>query len=161
MDVLKRGGPSSDPGDHADRSADLRLHAGLRGDLGILSVIVASWLTPNRMGPVAIMEALILGAKNMIMTGVLLVLVGAMVNVIAMTGIGNTFSLMIAEWAGGNLMIAIVLIALASLVLGMGLPVTAAYIVLATLSAPALHALIQNAHLVSRWWMARSPKWRA
>jgi TRAP-type uncharacterized transport system fused permease subunit len=55
---------------------------------------------------------------------------------------------MIAEWAGGNLLIAIVLIALASLVLGMGLPVTAAYIVLATLSAPALHALIQNAHLV-------------
>jgi TRAP-type uncharacterized transport system fused permease subunit len=39
----------------------------------ILSVIVASWLTPNRMGPKAIMEALILGAKNMIMTGVLLV----------------------------------------------------------------------------------------
>lgn len=85
----------------------------------------------------------------MIMTGVLLVAVGAMVNVIAMTGIGNTFSLMIADWAGGNLMIAIALIALASLVLGMGLPVTAAYIVLATLSAPALHALIQNAHLVS------------
>ncbi|MBV6657252.1 MAG: TRAP transporter fused permease subunit [Devosiaceae bacterium] len=113
----------------------------------ILSVIVASWLTPNRMGPRAIMEALILGAKNMIMTGVLLVAVGAIVNVIAMTGIGNTFSLMIAEWAGGNLLIAIVLIALASLVLGMGLPVTAAYIVLATLSAPALHALIQNAHL--------------
>ena len=113
----------------------------------IASVVVASWLTPNRMGPRAILEALVLGAKNMIMTGVLLVAVGAIVNVIAMTGIGNTFSLMIAQWAGGNLVIAIVLVALASLVLGMGLPVTAAYIVLATLSAPALHALIQNAHL--------------
>jgi TRAP transporter 4TM/12TM fusion protein len=119
------------------------------GIWAIVSVVVASWLTPNKMGPKAIMEALILGAKNMIMTGVLLVAVGAMVNVIAMTGVGNTFSLMINEWAGGNLIIAIVLIALASLVLGMGLPVTAAYIVLATLSAPALHALIQNAHLVS------------
>lgn len=115
----------------------------------ILSVIVASWLTPNRMGPKAIIEALVLGAKNMIMTGVLLVAVGAMVNVIAMTGVGNTFSLMIAEWAGGNLLIAIALIALASLVLGMGLPVTAAYIVLATLSAPALHGLIQNSYLLS------------
>ncbi len=59
-----------------------------------------------------------------------------------MTGIGNTFSLMISDWAGGNLFIALVLIALASLVLGMGLPVTAAYIVLATLSAPALQQLI-------------------
>jgi TRAP-type uncharacterized transport system fused permease subunit len=44
--------------------------------------------------------------------------------------------------------IAILLIALASLVLGMGLPVTAAYIVLGTLSAPALHALIADGLLV-------------
>jgi TRAP transporter 4TM/12TM fusion protein len=110
----------------------------------ILSVIGASWLTPNPMGPRAIVEALVLGARNMIMTGVLLVAVGLIVNVIATTGIGNTFSLMIADWAGGNLLIAIVLIALASLVLGMGLPVTAAYIVLATLSAPALHIMLQN-----------------
>ena len=110
----------------------------------ILSVIVSSWLTPNPMGPRAIIEALVLGARNMIMTGVLLVAVGLIVNVIAMTGIGNTFSLMIADWAGGNLLIAITLIALASLVLGMGLPVTAAYIVLATLSAPALHIMLQN-----------------
>ncbi len=148
LDVLKRGGP-----------AFLIPVATLIGLLiygftpvfaavwAILSVIVASWLTPNRMGPRAILDALILGARNMIMTGVLLVAVGAMVNVIVMTGIGNTVSLMIADWAGGNLMIAIALIALASLVLGMGLPVTAAYIVLATLSASALHALIQNAHL--------------
>ncbi|MHA1190040.1 MAG: TRAP transporter large permease subunit, partial [Alphaproteobacteria bacterium] len=63
-------------------------------------------------------------------------------------GIGNTFSLMISAWADGSLIIAIVLIALASLVLGMGLPVTAAYIVLATLSAPALQALIQASHLI-------------
>lgn len=114
----------------------------------ILAVVCASWLTPTRMGPRAILEALSLGAQNMIMTAVLLVTVGLMVNVIAMTGIGNTFSLMIADWAGGSLLIAIALIALASLVLGMGLPVTAAYIVLATLSAPALQGLIQNSFLI-------------
>ena len=114
----------------------------------ILSVIGASWLTPNRMGPRAIIEALALGSRNMIMTAVLLIAVGLVVNVIAMTGIGNTFSLMIADWAGGSLIIAIILVALASLVLGMGLPVTAAYIVLATLSAPALQGLIQASHLV-------------
>ncbi len=114
----------------------------------IISVVAASWLTPNRMGPRAIIEALALGSRNMIMTAVLLIAVGLVVNVIAMTGIGNTFSLMIAEWAGGSLIIAIVLVALASLVLGMGLPVTAAYIVLATLSAPALQSLIEASHLV-------------
>jgi TRAP-type uncharacterized transport system fused permease subunit len=65
-----------------------------------------------------------------------------------MTGIGNTFSLMVTDWAGGSLLITLVLVALASLVLGMGLPVTAAYIVLATLSAPALYNLIAEMQLV-------------
>ena len=114
----------------------------------ILACVGASWLTPNRMGPRAILEALELGARNMTMTAVLLCSVGLIVNVIATAGIGNTFSLMISAWAGGNLFIAIVLIGLASLVLGMGLPVTAAYIVLGTLSAPALYQLILQYELV-------------
>jgi TRAP-type uncharacterized transport system fused permease subunit len=45
---------------------------------------------------------------------------------------------MVNDWAHGSLIVTIVLVALASLVLGMGLPVTAAYIVLGTLSAPAI-----------------------
>ncbi len=114
----------------------------------IAACVVASWFTPNRMGPKAILDALALGSTNMIMTAVLLVAVGLIINVVAMTGIGNTISLMIAQWSGNNLMIALLLIALASLILGMGLPVTASYIVLATLSAPALHLLIQNNYLI-------------
>lgn len=115
--------------------------------IAILAVIAASWLTRNPMGPMAILEAMALGARNMVMTAVLLCSVGLIVNVIAMSGIGNTFSLMITQWAGDSLVIAMVLIALASLVLGMGLPVTAAYIVLGTLSAPALFDLIANREL--------------
>lgn len=116
--------------------------------ISILAVIVSSWITPNRMGPKAIMDALALGARNMVMTAILLCSVGLIVNVIATAGIGNTFSLMITNWAGTSLLIAMLLIALASLVLGMGLPVTAAYIVLGTLSAPALYNLIADAQLV-------------
>ncbi|TYO95787.1 TRAP transporter 4TM/12TM fusion protein [Geothermobacter ehrlichii] len=116
--------------------------------ISIIAVVVASWFSPNRMGPRAIVEALAMGAKNMVMTAILLCSVGLIVNVIATAGIGNTFSLMITEWAGHSLVIAILLIALASLVLGMGLPVTAAYIVLGTLSAPALHGLIADGMLV-------------
>lgn len=115
---------------------------------GIVAVVCSSWLTKNPMGPRAVIEALVMGTKGMIMTAVLLCAVGLVVNVIATAGIGNTFSLMIAEWAGGNLLIAITLIALASLVLGMGLPVTAAYIVLATLSAPALAGMIQDRFVI-------------
>ena len=114
----------------------------------ILTCIAASWLTPRRMGIKEILGALELGSRNMIMTGVLLCTVGLIVNIITTAGIGNTFSLMISNWSDGNLFIAIVLVALASLILGMGLPVTAAYIVLGTLSAPALYQLILQDQIV-------------
>ncbi len=115
----------------------------------IIALIASSWLRPGYgMGPRAVMEALAKGSSDMILTAVLLVGVGVVVNAIATTGIGNTFSLMINTWAGGSLIIALLLIALASLVLGMGLPVTASYVVLATLSAPALADLIAQTSLV-------------
>ncbi|MEE4243750.1 MAG: TRAP transporter fused permease subunit, partial [Desulfopila sp.] len=91
----------------------------------MIAVVVSSWLTPNKMGPKAVIEALALGARNMVMTAILLCTIGLIVNVITTAGIGNTFSLMINQWAGHSLVIAIGLVALASLVLGMGLPVTA------------------------------------
>jgi len=116
--------------------------------ISIIAVVVASWFSPNKMGPKAVIEAMAMGAKNMAMTAILLCAVGLIVNVIATAGIGNTFSLMITQWAGHSMVIAILLVALASLVLGMGLPVTAAYIVLGTLSAPALHGLIADGMLV-------------
>jgi TRAP transporter 4TM/12TM fusion protein len=116
--------------------------------VSMLAVIAASWLGRTPMGPRAIMDALALGARNMVTTGLLLVAVGLVVNVIATTGIGNTVSLMINDWAGGSLLLTIVLVALVSLVLGMGLPVTASYVVLATLSAPALYLLIAQGQLV-------------
>jgi TRAP transporter 4TM/12TM fusion protein len=116
----------------------------------ILACIAASWLTTTRMGIKEIIGALELGARNMIMTAVLLCSVGLIVNVVTTAGIGNTFSLMITNWSGGSLLIALVLIALASLVLGMGLPVTAAYIVLGTLSAPALNQLLLQSQLLEQ-----------
>lgn len=149
FDVLKRGGPS------------FIIPVGILVTLlvqgftptyaagyAIIACVVASWLTPYRMGPREIFAALELGARNMIMTAILLCAVGLIVNVIATAGIGNTFSIMISSWAGGNLFIAIVLVALASLILGMGLPVTAAYIVLGTLSAPALYQLILQSQII-------------
>ena len=116
--------------------------------ISIISVVVASWLSPRRMGLKAVLDALAQGSKNMATTAMLLIAVGIVVNVVAMTGIGNTFSLMVTDWAGGSLFITLVLVALASLVLGMGLPVTAAYIVLATLSAPALYNLMAERELI-------------
>ncbi len=118
----------------------------------ILAVIAASWLKRLQggkgMGIRDILDALALGAFNATTMAVLLVAIGLVVNVISMTGIGNTFSLMINQWAGGHLLLLLLLVAFASLILGMGLPVTAAYIVLATLSAPALYDLIAQSALL-------------
>lgn len=116
--------------------------------ISIISVIASSWLSKKPMGIKEILDSLAQGSRNMATTAMLLIAVGLVVNVVAMTGIGNTFSLMVTEWAGGSLFITIVLVALASLILGMGLPVTAAYIVLATLSAPALYGLMAESRLL-------------
>ncbi|HET8802558.1 MAG TPA: TRAP transporter permease [Marinobacter sp.] len=116
--------------------------------IAILSVIVASRLSRHPMGLRDILDALAMGARNITTTAILLITVGLIVMVVSTTGIGNTFSLMISDWAGGSLIITILLVALASLILGMGLPVTAAYIVLATLSAPAIYNLIAQGQLL-------------
>ncbi|WP_253820437.1 TRAP transporter permease [Vibrio pectenicida] len=127
--------------------------------LAILSVIVSSWFSKHhKMGPKAILEALAQGAKNMATTAVLLIGIGLVVNVISTTGIGNTFSLMIQQWANGELILMIILIALASLILGMGLPVTASYIVLGTLSAPALYQLLAEKQLIELMMTGQLPQ---
>ncbi|MEM1318530.1 MAG: TRAP transporter fused permease subunit, partial [Pseudomonadota bacterium] len=126
------------------------------------SLILVSWVTsllarvtggllkPITMGPTTITTAILIGIRTSIMTGVLLVAIGIMNNAIVTSGIGNGFSLMIAQWSQGSVILAIALIALASLVLGMGLPVTAAYIILAILTAPALAGILADNIIVEQ-----------
>lgn len=116
----------------------------------IATLIVVSWVTPNRMGPKNLARALSLGIKTSIMTAVLLVAVGLINNAVTTSGLANTFALMIAQWSQGSLLIALGLVAVVSLVLGMGLPVTAAYIVLSILSAPALAGMLADAAIVQQ-----------
>lgn len=118
--------------------------------IAIVTIIFASYLTKNkRMGVKEILGALALGAQNMVVTGVLLIAVGVIVGIINISGIGITFSQLIMEWSGNSLLIAIILIAVASLVLGMGLPVTASYVVLSVLSAPALVGLMLSPEMAA------------
>lgn len=63
---------------------------------------------------------------------------GVIIAVVTLTGLGLKFSALIEALSGGNLIVALVLTMIASLVLGMGLPTAAAYILVATLAAPAL-----------------------
>jgi TRAP transporter 4TM/12TM fusion protein len=102
------------------------------------------------------LTALEIGARNAIPVTVACAVAGIVVGVIGLTGLGLKFSALMLTFSGGNLILALFLLILASLVLGLGLPVTASYIVLAVLAAPAL----QNefgipliiAHLVIFWY---------
>ncbi len=116
--------------------------------ISIAAVVGASWLSKNPMGLADVVDAFASGARNAVTTSVLLVAVGLLVNVVGTTGLGTTFSLMVTTWAEGSLLITLLLIAVASLVLGMGLPVTASYVVLATLSAPAIFDLMTDTQLI-------------
>jgi TRAP transporter 4TM/12TM fusion protein len=110
----------------------------------ISAVIVTTWFSKNPMSAKHCFDAVVDAVRTMATTAVLLVAVGLVINTVTTTGLGNAFSLMIVEWANGNLVLTLLLIALASLILGMGLPVTASYVVLATLAAPMLFDLVSR-----------------
>ena len=120
-----------------------------------LSCIGISWFRQEtRMGPREIWEAIQTGARNTLVIGATLGVIGIIVGVISLTGIGLKFSDIIISLAAGNLLIALGLIALASLVLGMGVPVTAAYLITAVLAVPPLGDMgvpILAAHMIVYW----------
>jgi TRAP transporter 4TM/12TM fusion protein len=102
------------------------------------------------------LQALELGARNAVAVSVACAVAGIIVGVVGLTGLGLKFSAMMLAFSHGNLFLALVLVVIASLILGMGLPVTAAYIVLIILVGPALHdefgVPLLIAHLVVFWY---------
>lgn len=103
----------------------------------------------------SILHALETGAKNAIMVSVACAAAGIIVGMVTLTGMGLKFSSLVIDLSFGIKALAILLIGAASLVLGMGLPVTASYIVLATLAGPALLDMgvpLVIAHMIVFWY---------
>ncbi|WP_458700864.1 TRAP transporter permease [Sulfurospirillum sp. 1307] len=84
---------------------------------------------------------LINGAKNMIGIGVATAVAGIIVGTVTLTGIGQVIISVVEDISGGNILIILILTALISLILGMGLPTTANYIVVSSLMAPVIVSL--------------------
>lgn len=107
-------------------------------------------------GLVKLVQGLELGARNAVAVSMACAVAGIIVGVVGLTGLGLKFSSMMLAFSGGNLVLALVMVLLASLILGMGLPVTASYIVLIVLVGPALTAEfgvpLLIAHLVVFWY---------
>jgi len=104
----------------------------------IATLIVSLLRTETRMGLRKILEALELGAKNMLPVAAACACAGIVVGVINLTGLGLKFTSLILFIAGDSLAPALIFTMIAGIILGMGLPTTAAYIVQAALLIPAL-----------------------
>ncbi len=119
------------------------------GTLAMISAIVVSWLHPdifvgkprlgeNAMGPLRVLEALRSGAMMSIQIIAVCACAGIIVGVISLTGVGGRFSNVLLDLAENNQLIALVFAMLISMLLGMGMPTTAAYAVAASVVAPGL-----------------------
>ncbi|MBU1249168.1 MAG: TRAP transporter fused permease subunit [Proteobacteria bacterium] len=94
------------------------------------------------------------GTESSLKIGATVGVIGIIIGVLTYSGLVLTFADIVIELAGGSLVLTILLIALASLVLGMGVPVTAAYLITAVVAVPALIVLGVNeiaAHMIVYW----------
>lgn len=106
--------------------------------LGMGACIVAGLLQPQRITLKSIVTGLADGAKTALTAMVACICAGIIVGVCSMTGLGAVISYNIMQLSGGSLFVALCLTAVASIILSMGLPATACYIMVAIVIAPAL-----------------------
>ncbi len=123
--------------------------------LGIVTSIIVSWFRKDtRIGFRELLLASREGAENSLKIGATVGVIGIIIGVLTYSGLVLTFADIVIELADGKLFLTILLIALASLILGMGVPVTAAYLITAVVAVPALTHLGVNpiaAHMIVYW----------
>ena len=111
-----------------------------------ISCVAVSWIDKeHRMGFPEIWEAIVGGAKATLIIGATVGVIGIVVATINLTGIGSKMTYILTSLSQGILPLAIVLVAIASLILGMGVPVTAAYLITAVLVVPFLSQMLMQA----------------
>ena len=108
------------------------------GTLAMGAAAVVSWLTPHRMGLRAVLYALEIAARMSLQLVAVCAAAGIIVGVIALTGVGTRFSSLLLGLAEQNQLVALFFAMVVSIVLGMGMPTTAAYAVAASVIAPGL-----------------------
>ena len=102
----------------------------------------------SRQGAGELFDGLVTGARNMIGIGIATATAGIVVGTVTLTGIGLVMSAFVEFLSGGNLIVMLLLVAILSLILGMGLPTTANYIVVSSLMAPVIVDVGAGAGLV-------------
>ena len=123
--------------------------------LGIAARIAVSWVRKDtRIDTKRFVVASRAGAENSLKIGATVGVIGIIIGVLTYSGLVLTFADIVIALADGKLWLTILLIALASLIMGMGVPVTAAYLITAVVAVPALTALGVHpiaAHMIVYW----------
>ena len=112
------------------------------------------WLTPRK-----IIVAMIEGANNMLPVAVLLAAAGLIVGTFTLTGLGLKISSIIMSLSGGSVLAALLLAMIASMLIGLSLPITATYIMTVVMVAPALVKMgipMHVAHLLAFYFAVLS-----
>jgi TRAP transporter 4TM/12TM fusion protein len=108
------------------------------GTLATISAAMVSWLTPYRMGWREILRAFELGGQMSIQIIAVCACAGIIVGVISLTGVGARFSSVLLDLAATSQLLALFFAMCIAILLGMGMPTTAAYAVAASVVAPGL-----------------------
>ena len=102
----------------------------------VLSIVVSMFRKETRMDFSTFLGALEAGARNIIGVGVACAVAGMIVGTVTLTGIGLKLANGLLMLSGGNILLALFFTMIASIVLGMGVPTTANYVIMATITAP-------------------------
>jgi TRAP-type uncharacterized transport system fused permease subunit len=117
----------------------------------VASFVISFFKKKTAMTPRRLLEALRSAGEKMVMIALACAGAGMVVAIVTHTGLALGIASVISHWSGGFLLPALLLIMITSLILGMGMPCTPAYIIAVTIGGPALVALgtdILPAHLL-------------
>lgn len=116
------------------------IHAAL---FGILACIIVGLINPDvKFGVKDFINALADGARTALAVVAATACAGIIVGVVVKTGLGLSLANTLVDLAGGNILLTLVFVMVASLILGMGAPTTANYVITSTIAAPAIIALL-------------------
>ena len=128
----------------------------MAGFIAILAVYFTAMVRQqSRITFYTLLKTLEQGARNAVVVAVACAAAGIIVGVVNLTGTGLRFSSLVVSLSQGIPLLALLLVAVTSLLLGMGLPVTASYIVLIILAGPGLMDLgipLLTAHMIVFWY---------
>lgn len=129
----------------------IRLNPTVVGLVATCTTIVISWFKPGyRMGPKGIFKAFYNTGTRILTVSNASAAAGMVIGGIMLTGLGGKFTSLVFQATGGNSFLCIIMVAIVCIILGMGMPIPAAYVLTATLAVPALLELdfpLMSSHL--------------